>query len=91
MLIYNVFGRFLGVKKTPDGWQVFRADMAERKFSRLYDVIIPDDMTEGEISEVATKDDFFNIKKASQNDLLCAHPCAAADDGDYSGEQRWVW
>ncbi|KFC99815.1 phage capsid packaging protein [Rahnella aquatilis CIP 78.65 = ATCC 33071] len=73
MLIYNVFGRFLGVKKTPDGWQVFRADMAERKFSRLYDVIIPDDMTEGEISEVATKDDFFNIKKASQNDLLCAH------------------
>ncbi|WP_439292119.1 MULTISPECIES: phage portal protein [Rahnella] len=25
------------------------------------------------LSEVATKDDFFNIKKASQNDLLCAH------------------
>ncbi len=25
------------------------------------------------LSEVATKDDFFNIKKASQNDLLCVH------------------
>ena len=25
------------------------------------------------LSEVATKDDFFNIKKASWNDLLCAH------------------
>ena len=25
------------------------------------------------LSEVATKDDFFNIKKASQNDLLCTH------------------
>ena len=25
------------------------------------------------LSEVATKDDFFNIKKASRNDLLCLH------------------
>jgi PBSX family phage portal protein len=25
------------------------------------------------LSEVATKDDFFNIKKSSQNDLLSAH------------------
>lgn len=49
MLIYSVFGRHLAVKKTSDGWQVFRADMAERKFSRLYDIIIPDDMTEDEI------------------------------------------
>ncbi|KAB8308364.1 MULTISPECIES: DUF7661 family protein [Rahnella] len=49
MLIYNVFGRYLGVKKTPEGWQVFRAEMTERKFSRLYDIIIPDDMTEAEI------------------------------------------
>ncbi|WP_129990494.1 MULTISPECIES: DUF7661 family protein [unclassified Rahnella] len=49
MLIYNVFGRYLGVNKTPEGWQVFRADMSERKFSRLNDIIIPDDMTEGEI------------------------------------------
>lgn len=49
MLIYHVFGRYLGVKKVSGGWQVFRADMAERKFSRLYDIIIPDDMTEEEI------------------------------------------
>src|SRR5476649_1459708 len=46
MLIYNVFGRYLGVKQTSEGWQVFRADMSERKFSRLYDIIIPDDLTE---------------------------------------------
>lgn len=49
MLIYNVFGRHLAVKKTSGGWQVFRADLAERKFSRLYDIIIPDEMTEDEI------------------------------------------
>ncbi|WP_425590763.1 DUF7661 family protein [Pantoea sp. MHSD4] len=29
---------------------VFRADLKERKFSWLYDVAIPDDMTEGEIA-----------------------------------------
>lgn len=49
MLIYNVFGRYLGVKQTSKGWLVFRADMSERKFSRLYDIIIPDDLTEHEI------------------------------------------
>ena len=49
MLIYNVFGRYLGVLKVPDGWQVFRVDITERKFSRLYEIIIPDEMTESEI------------------------------------------
>ncbi|WP_067703875.1 hypothetical protein [Erwinia sp. ErVv1] len=39
------------------------------------------------LSEVTTKDDFFNIKKASRDDLLSA-PGAAADDGDYPG-QLW--
>ncbi|OKB79563.1 hypothetical protein BMT49_15180 [Escherichia coli] len=49
MLIYNVFGRHIGVKREGDHCQVFRADLTERKFSRLYDIVIPDDMTEDEI------------------------------------------
>jgi len=49
MMIYNVFGRYIGVKATPQGWQLFRVDRAEGKASRLYDVIIPDDVTEAEI------------------------------------------
>lgn len=49
MLIYNVFGRYIGVKRDGDRWLVFRVDLTERKFSRLYDIAIPDDMTEEEI------------------------------------------
>ena len=50
MLIYNVFGRHIGVQRKNDRWLVFRADPKERKFSRLYDIAIPDDMTESEIA-----------------------------------------
>lgn len=50
MLIYNVFGRCIGVKRVENSWQVFRADMTERKFSRLYDIVIPDEMTDAEIA-----------------------------------------
>jgi hypothetical protein len=50
LLIYNVFGRHVGVKRVENHWQVFRADMTERKFSRLYDIIIPDELTEAEIA-----------------------------------------
>lgn len=50
MLVYNVFGRHPGVQRENDRWLVFRADLTERKFSWLYDVAIPDDMTEGEIA-----------------------------------------
>lgn len=50
MLIYNVFGRYVGVKRIENHWQVFRADITERKFSRLYDIIIPDELTEAEIA-----------------------------------------
>ncbi|HHQ6567305.1 TPA: DUF7661 family protein [Serratia fonticola] len=40
----------MGVQRKNDRWLVFRADLTERKFSRLYDIAIPDDMTEGEIA-----------------------------------------
>ena len=49
MLIYNVFGRHIGVKREGGRWLVFRADLTERKFSRLYDIAIPNDLTEAEI------------------------------------------
>ncbi|MBS0896212.1 hypothetical protein PANTOEA_12735 (plasmid) [Pantoea dispersa] len=50
MLIYDVFGRHIGVLRKEDGWQVFRADVTERKFSRMFDIAIPDDMPEDEIA-----------------------------------------
>ncbi len=50
MLIDNVFGRYIGVQRKNDRWLIFRADLTERTFSRLYDITIPDDMTEGEIA-----------------------------------------
>lgn len=50
MMIFNVFGRHLGVKREGGRWQVYRVDLTEQKCSRLYDVIIPDDVTEEEIS-----------------------------------------
>ncbi|MFU1868048.1 hypothetical protein [Citrobacter portucalensis] len=50
MLIYNVFGRPIGVLRVQERWLVFRADLTEREFSRLYDIIIPDDLSEPDIS-----------------------------------------
>ena len=49
MLIYNVFGRHIGVQRQGERWRVFRVDINERKFSPLAGVIIPDDLTEAEI------------------------------------------
>jgi hypothetical protein len=49
VLIYNVFGRHIAVKREGDRWLVFRADLTDRKFSRLYDIAIPDGMPEYEI------------------------------------------
>lgn len=50
MLIYNVFGLHIGVQRKNERWLIFRADLTERTFSRLYGIAIPDDMTEGEIA-----------------------------------------
>lgn len=49
MLIYDVFGRYIGVSRENQRWLVFRVDMTERKSSRLYDIAIPDDLSEDEI------------------------------------------
>ncbi|HHT0431038.1 TPA: DUF7661 family protein [Raoultella ornithinolytica] len=48
--VYNVFGRHIGVPRNTDRWLIFRVDLTERKFFRLYDIVISDDMTEGEIA-----------------------------------------
>lgn len=49
MLIYNVFGRHIGVQRQGERWQLFRVDLNEGEFSPLAGVIIPDDLTEAEI------------------------------------------
>jgi hypothetical protein len=42
MLIYDVFGRHIGVKREGKRWLVFRINLSERNFSQLYDIIVPD-------------------------------------------------
>ncbi|MCZ0753872.1 DUF7661 family protein [Aeromonas enteropelogenes] len=51
MFIYNVFGRFIGVKRVGGKWLLFNVDLSEQKHSRIYDVIIPDFLTEDEIPQ----------------------------------------
>lgn len=64
MLIYDIFGRHIGVQRKDERWLVFRADLTERKFSRLYEIIIPDYLTEAEI--VGWLDDIFH-EAATEN------------------------
>ncbi|NPE55810.1 hypothetical protein HLB25_17220 [Dickeya dadantii] len=49
MLIYNVFGRIIGVKRHQQQWLVFHVNLNERKYSPLHEVVIPDDVAEEEI------------------------------------------
>ena len=49
MLIYQVFNRYIGVRRERSRWLVYRVDLNERKSSRLSDVIIPDELTEAEL------------------------------------------
>jgi len=43
------------------------------------------------LSEVATKNDFFNIKNASRDDLLSAHRVSPQVMGGYLGQLRGIW
>ncbi|HGH3373627.1 TPA: hypothetical protein ACJIK4_003144 [Kluyvera cryocrescens] len=49
MMIYDVFGRHIGVQRDNERWLVFRVDLTEGKHSRLDGVVIPDFLTESEI------------------------------------------
>jgi hypothetical protein len=49
MLIYDVFGRHIGVQRQGERWLLFRVDLNERKCSPLRGIIIPDDLPEAEI------------------------------------------
>lgn len=46
MLIYDVFGRHIGVQRQGERWLLFRVDLNERKCSPLRGIIIPDDLPE---------------------------------------------
>ncbi|HEJ7038765.1 TPA: DUF7661 family protein [Serratia liquefaciens] len=50
MMIFNVFGRLLGVKRAGGQWQLFRVTLPERKYARGYDIVLPDELTESEIA-----------------------------------------
>ena len=42
MMIFEVFGRMMGVMKVKDDWQVFRVDESQGKHSRLWEIVIPE-------------------------------------------------
>ena len=50
MIIFNVFGRLLGVKRVGTQWQLFRVTLPEHKYARSYDIVLPDELTEDEIA-----------------------------------------
>ena len=50
MMIFNVFGRLLGVKRIGDEWRLFRVTLPERKYSPNYDIVLPAELREEEIA-----------------------------------------
>lgn len=46
MMIFNVFGRLLGVKRIGDEWRLFRVTLPERKYAPSYDIVLPADLRE---------------------------------------------
>lgn len=65
MLIYNVFGRHIGVKREHGRWLVFRIDLSERKYSLLKDITIPDELTETELP--GWLDDIYHEEATENN------------------------
>lgn len=65
MIIYDVFGKHIGVQREDGRWLVYRIDLTERKSSRLYEVIIPDDLSETEIP--GWLDDIFHEAATSRH------------------------
>ena len=49
VLIYDVFGRHIGIRRDGKRWLAYRVDLNENTFSRLYEVILPDGLAEDEI------------------------------------------
>jgi hypothetical protein len=50
MMIYDVFGRQIGVKRTLGKWCVFSVDESQGKRSRIWEIVIPDFLEEHEIA-----------------------------------------
>jgi len=50
MMIFNVFGRLLGVKRIGDEWRLFRVTLPERKYAPSHDIVLPADLREEEIA-----------------------------------------
>ncbi|MGB8663816.1 MAG: hypothetical protein WCD24_03500 [Serratia inhibens] len=50
MMIFDVFGRLLGVKREGEEWQLFRVTLPERKYARSYDIVLPEALSEADIA-----------------------------------------
>ena len=90
MLIYDVFGRHIGVQRRDGRWLLFRVDLNERKYSPLHGVIIPDDLTEAEIPGWLG-DIFHEAASPRHPDGVAATAsfCFAAPPGNRRGRQRF--
>ncbi|CAI0884390.1 DUF7661 family protein [Serratia ficaria] len=50
MMIFNVFGRLMGVKRVGEAWLLFNVTLPERKYARCYDIVLPWELNEEEIA-----------------------------------------
>ncbi|SDU95309.1 hypothetical protein SAMN05216202_2162 [Pseudomonas mucidolens] len=50
MMVFDVFGKTLGIQKTQSEWYVFYLDQSTGKRSRAVEVVIPDFIHEDEIA-----------------------------------------
>lgn len=50
MMIFNVFGRLMGVKRGGEEWLLFRVTLPERKYVRSYDIVLPEALAEADIA-----------------------------------------
>ncbi|WP_414148486.1 hypothetical protein ACMGGR_06980 [Erwinia sp. BNK-24-b] len=68
MMIFNVFGRTMGIKAINSGWALYRVDLNENKFSRLYDYSVPADLSSDEL--VQWLDDIFHEAATAKNPVV---------------------
>lgn len=68
MLIYDVFGRTVGVRRVAGRWQVFRVDLNENKYSPHPALAIPDYLCESEIP--GWLDDIFHESATDRHPVV---------------------
>ncbi|MBU9824382.1 hypothetical protein FS594_09845 [Rahnella aquatilis] len=65
MMVFNVFGRTIGVKAAESGWKLYRVDLTENKHSPLRGYVIPPDVELNDLTQWL--DDIFHEMATAEN------------------------